>query len=429
MIADPRPAGPFSGWERSVARRYLRPRRKEGWVALISVIAFLGIALAVAVLIGVMSIMNGFRAELLGRILGFNGHVYVAGPLLDTPQTRDPVIVKLRALPGVAQVTPMVEAQGLALGPNGAATGAIVRGVAPDDIRRITLIAGNIKQGSLATFGQGEFGGDCILVGDRLAASLGVQLGDPVSLISPNGEATPFGSSPRRKTYTVGGIFSVGMSEYDQAFIYMPLQQAQLFFGRDQSVDAIEMMLNNPDNLDQIEPSIVKAVGPYGMVSDWRAKNQSFFNALQVERNAMRLILFLIVLIAAVNIVSGLVMMVKNKGKDIGILRTIGASQGAIMRIFFMDGAAIGVLGTMTGLLIGVLFCTFIEQIQAFVEWVTRTSVFNADVYFLAHVPAKIDWSEVGVIAVVSLAISFVATLLPAWLGSRLDPVEALRYE
>ncbi len=266
-------------------------------------------------------------------------------------------------------------------------------------------------------------------MGDRLAASLGVQLGDPVSLISPNGEATPFGSSPRRKTYTVGGIFSVGMSEYDQAFIYMPLQQAQLFFGRDQSVDAIEMMLTNPDNLDKMEPSIIKTVGPYGMVSDWRAKNQSFFNALQVERNAMRLILFLIVLIAAVNIVSGLVMMVKNKGKDIGILRTIGASQGAIMRIFFMDGAAIGVLGTLTGLLIGVLFCTFIEQIQAFVEWVTRTSVFNADVYFLAHVPAKIDWSEVGVIAMVSLAISFIATLLPAWLGSRLDPVEALRYE
>ncbi len=429
MSSDVRPAGPFSGWERSVARRYLRPRRKEGWVALISVIAFLGIALAVAVLISVMSIMNGFRSELLDRILGFNGHVYVAGPLLDTPDTRDPIIAKLRALPGVAQVTPMVEAQGLAMGPNGAATGAIVRGVAPDDVRRIALIANNIKQGSLHGFGKGEYGGDRILLGDRLAATLGVQVGDPVTLISPTGESTPFGSSPRSKTYSVGGVFSVGMSEYDQVFVYMPLQQAQLFFGRDQSVDVIEMMLDNPDRLDAIKPLVIAAVGPNGVVTDWRSKNQSFFNALQVERNAMRLILFLIVLIAAVNIVSGLVMLVKNKGKDIGILRTIGASQGAIMRIFFMDGAAIGMLGTLTGLAIGVLFCVFIEPIQAFVEWVTHTSVFNADVYFLAHVPAKIDWSEVGLIAVVSLAISFFATLLPAWLGSRLDPVEALRYE
>jgi lipoprotein-releasing system permease protein len=429
MTSDVRPAGPFSGWERSVARRYLRPRRKEGWVALISVIAFLGIALAVAVLIGVMSIMNGFRAELLGRILGFNGHAYVGGPLLDQPTTRDPVVIKLRALPGVAQVTPMVEAQGLALGPNGAAAGAIVRGVAAADLRRISLVADNIKQGSLAGFGQGEFGGDRVLLGDRLAATLGVQVGDPITLISPTGESTPFGASPTRKTYIVGGVFSVGMSEYDQVFVYMPLEQAQLFFGRGQGVDVIEIMLHNPDALDAIKPSIVSAVGPSGVVTDWRSKNQSFFNALQVERNAMRLILFLIVLIAAVNIVSGLVMMVKNKGKDIGILRTIGASQGAIMRIFFMDGAAIGMLGTLTGLLLGVLFCAFIEQIQAFVEWVTRTSVFNADVYFLAHVPAKIDWSEVGLIAVVSLAISFLATLLPAWLGSRLDPVDALRYE
>ena len=427
-MTDVRPAGPFSGWERSVARRYLRPKRKEGWVALISIIAFVGIALAVAVLISVMSIMNGFRSELTGRILGFNGHVYVGGPVL-VDANRDAMVARIRKVPGVTQATPMVEAEALARGPNGAGTGSVVRGVAPTDLKRIKLIDDNIKEGSLFGFGVGEYGGNRILLGDRLAATLGVQVGDPVTLISPSGETTAFGDNPRRKTFTVGGIFSVGMSEYDQVYVYMPLEQAQLFFGRDTGVDVIEIMVADPDKVDQIKPLIAGAVGPNGLISDWHQKNRSFFNALEVERTAMRLILFLIVLIAAVNIVSGLVMLVKNKGKDIAILRTMGASQGSIMRIFFMDGAAIGMFGTLAGVLVGVLFCTFIQQIQSFVEWVFKTSVFNADVYFLAHVPAKIDWPEVGLITVVSLAISFLATLLPAWLGSRLDPIEALRYE
>ena len=427
-MTDVRPAGPFSSWERSIAARYLRTKKKDGGVALISIISFVGITLAVAVLIIVMSVMNGFRAELMGRILGFNGHVYVGGPLLND-RGRDVVIGKLRAIPGVASVTPMVEAQGLALGQGGQATGAIVRGVAPADLKRIPLIAGNIKQGSLTGYGFGEYGGDRILIGDRLAATLGVQAGDPVTLISPSGDATAFGSSPRRKTYTVGGVFSVGMSEYDQVFVYMPLEQAQLFFGRDQSVDVVEMMLTNPDRLDDLKPTIAQVAGPTAMVTDWRSKNQSFFNALQVERNTMRLILLLIVAIAAANIISGLVMLVKNKGRDIAILRTMGAGRGAIMRIFFMAGASIGVAGAIVGLLLGTLFCAFIAQIQSFVEWISGVSVFNADVYFLAHIPAKLDWSEVGLIAFWSLAMSFLATLPPAWRASRLDPVEALRYE
>lgn len=420
-------AAPFGVWERAVAGRYLRAKRKHGGVALISIISFIGITLAVFALITVMSVMNGFRTELLGRILGFNGHAYVTGAPLSSPD-RAIVVKRLRAVPGVKQVIPVVEGQAMVLGPNQIA-GAIVRGVTPADLAATTIVSSNIKSGSRDGFGQGDYGGELILLGDRLAASLGVGPGNSVALISPTGSATAFGTSVTQKDYTVGGTFSVGMSEYDQAFIYMPLEQAQLFFGRDDSVDAIEIMLDDPDAVEAIKPLLASAAGPGAIVTDWTQKNQSFFEALKVERAAMRLILMLIVAIAAMNIISGLIMLVKNKGRDIGILRTMGAGQGAIMRIFFMSGAAIGVAGTAAGLLLGVLVCLNIEAVQKAVEWVTGANVFNADVYFLTHVPAKVEWSEVALITGWSLFMSFVATLFPAWRASRIDPVEALRYE
>jgi lipoprotein-releasing system permease protein len=420
-------APPFGLWERMIAGRYLRARRSQGGVALISVISFIGIMLAVAVLIIVMSVMNGFRTELLTRILGFNGHLYAAGGELEGPD-RGLIVRRILKVPGVVQVTPVVEAQAMALGP-GQISGAVVRGISAADLKATRIIAGGLTGGTLNGFGDGEYGGDLVVVGERLAQTLDVRPGDPLTLISPTGGATAFGATPQRKTYTVAATFSVGMSEYDQAFIYMPLEQAQLFFGRDGGVDFVEIKVADPDRAVAMKPAVIRAAGPGAMITDWTEKNASFWGALQVERNVMRLILMMLVAIAAANIISGLVMLVKNKSRDIAILRTMGAGQGSILRIFFMAGASVGVLGTAAGLAIGALFCIFIEEIQAFVEWVTGAAVFSSDVYFLNHIPAKVDWAEVSIIVGVSLALSFLATLPPAWRASRLDPVEALRYE
>jgi lipoprotein-releasing system permease protein len=420
-------APPFGYWERMLAGRYLRAKRSQGGVALISLISFIGIMLAVAVLIIVMSVMNGFRAELLSRILGFNGHLFVSGAVLDRPD-RDQVVAQITRVPGVLQAAPIIEAQAIAMGP-AQISGAIVRGIRPQDLAATRLVSGNLTKGTLKGFGAGEYGGETIVVGERLAQSLGVQPGDPLTLISPAGGATAFGGTPLQKTYTVGATFTVGMSQYDQAYIYMPLAQAQLFFGRDSGVDAIEIKVKDPDQAGGMKAEVAQAAGPGALVTDWTQRDSSFWGALKVERNVMRLILMLLVAIAAMNIISGLVMLVKNKGRDIAILRTMGASAGAILRIFFMSGAMVGVLGTAAGLALGVLVSLYIGPIQSFVEWATGQSVFSSDVYFLSRLPAKVDWAEVGLITFWALAMSFVATLPPAWRASRLDPVEALRYE
>lgn len=420
-------AAPFSFWERLLAFRYLRAKRSQGGATLISIISFIGIMLSVAVLIIVMSVMNGFRAELLSRVLGVGAHVYVAGGVLTNPG-HEPTAAKLRALPGVTQATPIVEAQALAMG-SGQISGAIVRGISPAELRATKLVSSNIVSGSMQGFGQGEFGGDMILVGDRLAGQLGVRAGDPLTLVSPTGGATAFGSMGQRKTYIVAGTFTVGVSEYDQAFIYMPLEQAQILFGRDPLVDVIEVKLNNPDRAPAMKADIARAVGPAAMITDWTQRNASFWDALKIERSVMRLILMLIVAIATLNIISGLVMLVKNKSRDIAILRTMGAGQGAVMRIFMMAGASVGVLGTAAGLLAGIVFCAFIAQIQGALEAITGMTLFSSDVYYLSHLPAKIDWREVSVITVFAFGMSVLVTLYPSWRASRLDPVEALRYE
>jgi lipoprotein-releasing system permease protein len=421
-------APPFGRWERMLASRYLRAKKSEGGVALISIISFTGVTLAVAILIIVMSVMNGFRAELLNKILGFNGHVFVTGGLLDSPAMRDNALARIKQVPGVTQAMPVIEAQAIAEGPS-QITGAIVRGLSIADLKATRIVAGNITKGDLSGFGEGPNGGDVVVVGERLAEQLGVKPGDNITLISPSGESTAFGGTPLQKAYLVGATFTAGMSQYDQAYIFMPLNQAQLFFGREDGVDAVEIRLTDPDKAERLKPAISRAAGPTALVADWTQRDSSYWGALKVERNVMRLILMMLVVIAAMNIISGLVMLVKNKGRDIAILRTIGAGQGAILRIFFMAGAAIGAAGTLAGLALGVLVSVYIDPIQSFVEWATGQQVFSSDVYFLSRLPAKVDWLEVTVIVGFSLVMSMVWTLPPAWRASRLDPVEALRYE
>ncbi len=432
-------APPFSAWELSLAARYLRAKRKEGGVALISIISFLGVMASVALLISTMAIMNGFRSDLLGRILGFNGHVFIGGPALERPD-RDTMLARLRAVPGVAQVTPVTENQTLAIAGQ-SMQGVVVRGITPETLKQIRVIAGRdifARQDEathrwitpdVSAFGRGDYGGDEILLGRPLADALGVRPGDRIELISPQGGATAFGSAPLRKVYMVGPTFSIGMAAYDQAYVFMPLEQAQLFFGKEGQWDVVEVKAKDPDQLDRIRHALKAAAGDGAVINDWRDQNHALFNALQVEHVAMRLILLLIVAIAALNIISGLVMLVKNKSRDIAILRTMGAGQGAVLRIFFMAGSSIGAAGTLAGVVLAVLFCSFIGQIQAFLEWATHTKLFAADVYQLDHIPARIDWTEVGFIILFGLACSCLATLLPAWNASRIDPVEALRYE
>ncbi len=421
-------AGPFSQWERAIAGRYLRAKRQDAGLAVVAIISFLTIMLSVTVLVVVMSVMNGFRAELLDKMLGFNGHAFVTSDLMNGP-ARPAMVAGLRKVPGVLQATPMIEAQAMIIG-RGQITGAVIRGVSRDDVKRTPLVGGTIKPGgSLEGFDVGEDGGDIILIGDRLADNLQVGVGDSVQLVSPSGDATAFGSTPQAKDYTVGGIFSVGMSQYDELYIYMPLRQAQLFFGRDNSVDAIEIKLKDPDNVRTATAALRDAAGPGGRVQDWTQRNESFFNALQVEHVVMRFILLAIVCIASLSIIAGLIMLVKNKQRDIAILRTMGASRGAIMRIFFMSGASLGVAGTAVGVGLASLFCVFIQPIQKLVERISGTQVFDANVYFLTHLPAKVDWGETAGVAGIAILASFITTLLPSWLASRIEPVEALRNE
>jgi lipoprotein-releasing system permease protein len=413
---------PFSLFEWMLAGRYLRTRRREGFVSVIAGFSFLGIMLGVATLIVVLSVMNGFRKELLDKIVGINGHIFVApieSPLTDYPE----VAARIAAVPGVKRAIPLVEGQAFGSSQyNG--SGVLVRGIRGNDLRQIEHIAGNIRQGTLENFEEGEG----VAIGRRLAETLSIQAGDTLTLITPRGAATPFGTAPRVKGYPVKAVFEIGMSEFDNTFVFMPLTEAQNYFNRQGDVPLIEVYLNDADKVDQARAAIDEAAQRPIMMTDWRQRNRTFFGALEVERNVMFIILALIVLVAALNIISGLIMLVKDKSSDIAILRTMGATRGAIMRIFLITGASIGVIGTLAGFGLGLLIAANIQSLQDFLSWATNSNLWDPTLRFLSQIPSEVNPGEVATVLAMALILSLLATLYPSWRAAKLDPVEALRY-
>ena len=422
-MAEPTGTHPFAPFEWMLSLRYLRARRREGFISVIAGFSFLGIMLGVATLIIVMAVMNGFRQELLSKILGLNGHLLIQpleSPLTDYAAVAD----RIAKVDGVFLAAPLVEGQALASSPFNA-SGVVVRGMLGADLMKLSQVSSNIKQGTLDGFDNGQG----LAIGRRLAEQLSVRAGDNLTLVSPRGAVTPMGTTPRIKAYKIAAVFEIGMSEYDSAFVFMPLTEAQAYFNRAGDVTAIEIYTNDPDHIDQFRQPVTDAAARPIYMIDWRQRNATFFNALQVERNVMFLILTLIVLVAALNIVSGLIMLVKDKGSDIAILRTMGATQGAMMRVFLITGASIGVVGTLVGFLLGTIVCLNIEEIRHFLSWLTNTELFSPELYFLSKLPADMNLKETLAVLVMALGLSLLATLYPTWRAARLDPVEALRYE
>ena len=424
VAAEPHPATrAFAPFEWMIALRYLRARRAKSFVSVIAGFSFAGIMLGVATLIVVMSVMNGFHLELMSKIIGINGHVFLQG--VETPlNDYDAVGKRLEQVPGVTLVIPMVEGAAGVSSPY-QQSGALVRGIREEDIKRLPGIAGNVRRGTLEGFDTA--GG--VAIGAKMAEQLSVRVGDTISVLTARGAATPFGVAPRIKAYPVVAIFQIGVSEFDGIFVYMPLSEAQAYFNREDEASVIEAFVQDPDDMDAMRLKLDKAVGRPMIMTDWRQRNRSFFEALKVERTVMFLILTLIILVAALNIISGMTMLVKDKGRDIAILRTMGATRGAVLRIFLVTGATIGASGTFAGLLLGLVVAHNLEAVRQLINRSFGLNVFDPNLYLLSRLPSVVVVSDVVTVVALSLCLSLLATIYPAWRAAKLDPVEALRYE
>jgi len=416
----PRPFSPFEFW---VAFRYLRARRRHGSISVIAAFSFLGIVVGVAALIIIMAVMNGFHHDLREKMIGFNGHMFLQG--VETPLTDYAAVTdRVSKAPGVTLALPLIESQAFVSSPSGS-SGAFVRGVMEADLKRLPGVGDHIVQGSLDGFD----GAQGVAIGIKLAERLGLRIGDTFTLISPKGAETPFGVAPRLKSYPVAAIFQVGMSIYDAGYIFMPLAEAQAYFDLDGQANLIEVYVDKPDDIDALKPKIEEAEQRPMIATDWREFNKGFFDVLAIESNVMFAILMLIVLVAALNIVSGLIMLVQDKGRAIAIFRTMGATRGAIQRIFLITGSTIGFAGTFVGLLLGLLVATHVEGIRHGLNSAFGLNIFPSDFYYLTQLPSRIETRDVVLVVGIALFLSVAATIYPSWRAARLDPVEALRYE
>ncbi len=414
----------FSKFERFVAFRYLRARRQEGFISVTAWFSFLGIALGVAALIIVMSVMNGFRHDLLEKIIGMNGHVTVYGRADPLPNF-DTLTDSIKKIPGITRANPIVEGQAMGTA-HGNATGVMVHGMRPVDLEAHKNITENLMAGGMTLFDRPN----SAIIGRRLAEKLGLIVGDKLTLVAPQGTETAFGTMPRTRTFEVAGIFNAGMIQYDSAFVFLPLESAQKFFQLGDGVSGIEIFTDNPEKIDLYKDQLYSTVGDRDVkIVDWQQTNKEFFSTIKVERNVMFIILTLIILVASFNVISTLIMLVKDKGRDIAILRTMGATKGMMMRVFFIAGSSIGVMGAFVGTVFGLLFCWNIDSIRKGIEALLGTELFRAEIYFLTKLPARVDLNEVALVVMIALGLTFLASLYPSWRASRLDPVEALRYE
>jgi lipoprotein-releasing system permease protein len=414
---------PFSPFEWMVAFRYLRARNAQKSISVIAGFSFLGIVLGVAALIVVMSVMNGFRHDLLEKMIGLNGHMFLQG--VDKPLTDyEAVTERVSKVPGVTLALPLVEGQAFATSPYGS-TGALVRGVRQQDLERLPGVAGHLTQGALDGFDNGQG----VAIGAKLADHLSLRAGDKITIIAPHGADTPFGVTPRMKAYTVAAVFQIGMATFDNTFIFMPLAEAQTFFNSEGQANVIEVFVKDPDNMDAMRRAIEPAQQRPMIDTDWRQLNRSFFDVLAIEGNVMFAILTLIMLVAALNIISGLIMLVQDKARAIAVLRTMGATRGAVMRIFLITGATIGFVGTGVGLALGLLIARNVEPIRGFLAWLTGANLFPSEFYFLSQLPSRVETTDVLAVVGLALFLSIAATIYPSWRAAKLDPVEALRYE